>query len=139
MKASRVTELKQLFKAYNEGVNELYGEILRVAKIFEKINYNKFCYRDSDRDFNIRLIGDRGFYFTGFDLKHDPIAEWFVPFDYFSLSDDELKVIHKKEVIERSREAAEREIHDLSNKITALKKRLDELTLKEIEEKNNAN
>jgi len=139
VKASRVEELIHLFKTYNEGTVELFGEILRVAKIFEKINCNKFCYRDSDGDFSIRLISDKGFYFTGFDSKHNPIAEWFIPFNYLSLSDDELKVIHEKEMIEKSREAAEREIQELSNKITALKRRLDELTLKEIEEKNNAN
>jgi hypothetical protein len=131
MKESRLTELKHLFKAYEEGRDELFQEILQIARIFEM----EFCGRIKGFDLSDDSIEfeDSGVRFIR--SEYDGIyASWFIPFEYFSLSDEELTKIAKekkeKDKIdseESLKTRLEQDILQTENKLKSLNDELNKL------------
>jgi uncharacterized protein YlxW (UPF0749 family) len=131
MKASRLTELNHLFRAYDEGRDELFMEIRRIAEIFEMDMYRRIKSFSLSSDYiefeatNVRFTRNE---YDGIDVA------WNIPFEYFMVSDEELIKIAKvkeeekaKELEESARAMIKEDIQRTENKLKTLNEELERL------------
>jgi len=128
---SRLTEITQIFKTFRQAEEELFQEILRIARIMELDN--SLCIHELISNTDRIYLLEKGFLYKrvdnqdGYTDSFSTSAEWFIPFEWFSLLDVELDRIRFNLMMTKEKEELIRSLENLKKDIEFKQKRVAEL------------